>query len=388
MSIRFPGSQFAFALCQPGTEPRLKAELRRLRPTYHPAFQRPGLVTFKAPSVEVRPDVDPRAMFARAWGCAAGPVIGLKDAHALIGRINPDLVFVGPRVPGESVSAAWLELRDLRPISGPQNGQLVMDVILAEGEPAMLGWHVHGCSRHLTPSGIFDYPVPAEVPSRAYGKAIEGLQWSGATVRAGEVMLEIGAAPGGTTLAYLERGLLVVAVDTQELAPVVRHHPGCLAYVPKSIGDVTLEELPTVVHWIGVDAGIAPNHVVRALRRLTLHYRRSLRGMLLTLKLNDAAAVAAMPGLLEELKRGGATVDAIQLPTNRSDLFVFVSYERTGGNKDTMGGRPAVRKARPNGPMVTLRGRSVDFVTSIKGGVHPHLVEPRLTCPSDLLGSP
>jgi len=334
MPTSWPLSQFAFALCQPGAEARLKAELKHLQPTYHPAFQRPGLVTFKAPTVEIRPDVDPRAMFARAWGCAAGSAKSPDDARQLIERLDPAAVFVGPRVPGGIVSDEWRDLRHARTANPLRRGQLVVDLIVAEGEPTLMGWHVHQRSRHLTPSGIFDYVVPDTAPSRAYGKAVEGLLWSRAPIRPGDVMLEIGAAPGGTTLAYLERGLKVLAVDTQAMAPVILSHPGCLGWMQRSIGDIRWEELPEQVQWIGVDAGIAPTHMVRALRRLTQHFRKSLKGMLLTLKLNDAAAVAAMPTLLEELKHGGAKVDAIQLPTNRSDLFVWVEYRSTRAAAD------------------------------------------------------
>lgn len=326
MHSSWPLSQFAFALCQIGAEARLKAEMKRLRPTYHPAMQRPGLVTFKAPSVEVRPDEDPRAMFARAWGCSAGAVKTPEEAQGVIERMNPSAVFVGPRGVGEPVAEEWGALASAPAVGVPTQGQLVVDVIVAGEEPALMGWHVHGFSRHVTPSGIFDFVVPEAAPSRAYGKAVEGLMWSGADIRSGEVMLEIGAAPGGTTLAYLEKGLRVFAVDTQAMDPVILGHSGCIGWMQKSIGEVEWEQLPESVQWISVDAGISPVHMVRALRRLTLHYRRTLRGMLLTLKLNDAAAVAAMPGLLEELKRGDATVEAIQLPTNRSDVFVMVKY--------------------------------------------------------------
>ncbi|MCF7760669.1 MAG: hypothetical protein K9M98_09205, partial [Cephaloticoccus sp.] len=207
MPPSWPLSQFAFALCQPGAEARLKAELKQLRPTYHPAFQRPGLVTFKAPSVEIRPDVDLRAMFARAWGCSAGPAKSPEDVRQFIDRLDPAVVFVGPRVPGGLVAEEWMNLRNTQTAGPPRRGQLVVDVIVPEGEPTLMGWHVHPHSRHITPSGIFDYVVPDAAPSRAYGKAVEGLMWSRAPIRAGEVLLEIGAAPGGTTLAYLERGL-------------------------------------------------------------------------------------------------------------------------------------------------------------------------------------
>ena len=289
-------------------------------------MQRPGLVTFKAPSMEVRPDDDPRAMFARAWGCSAGTAKTPDDVRVIIERLRPTVIFVGPREPGGIVDVAWRELSGKNEVSGPKPEQLVVDVVVAEGEPALVGWHAHGRSRHITPSGLFDYAVPEAAPSRAYGKAVEGMLWSQADIRPGEVMLEIGAAPGGATLAYLERGLNVFAVDTQPMAAMILAHPNCLGWSQKSIGDVAWEDLPTHVQWISADAGISPVHMTRALRRLTLHYRSTLRGLLLTLKLNDAAAIAAMPGLLEELKRGDATVDAIQLQTNRSDLFVGVRY--------------------------------------------------------------
>ena len=245
-------------------------------------------------------------------------------------RLSAEAVFVGPRVAGGEVPEAWKNLGSVGPVC---ERSLVLDVVVAVGEPALVGWHVQGASRHRTPSGIFDYVTPAEAPSRAYGKAVEGLRWSRAGVRAGDLLLEIGAAPGGTTLAYLEAGLRVLAVDTQAMAPLILAHPGCVGWIQKSIGEVTLEELPLGVQWIAVDAGIAPSRVVRALRRLSLHYRRSLRGMFLTLKLNDAATIAALPGLLDELRRGNAQVHAIQLPTNRSDVFVFVDYEMGRGEK-------------------------------------------------------
>ncbi len=321
-------SQYAFALCQPGAEPRLKAELRRLRPAWQPAFQRPGLVTFKAPTVEVRPDDDPHAMFARAWGCSGGLAKTIEEALVLLHRVSPAAVFVGPRQPGGEVPEMWQSIASAAPRAEPRRDDLVLDVIVAPAEPPLIGWHVHGFSRHLTPSGIYEYVVPAAAPSRAYGKAIESLRWSGARLTPGDLLIEIGAAPGGTTLAYLEHDLRVLAVDTQDMAPVILAHPGCAGWIRKSISEVTLEELPTDIRWIAVDAGIAPTHVVRALRRFTQRYRRTLRGLLLTLKLNDEAAVASVPKLLEELRHGGAHVDAIQLPTHRNDLLAFVDYTR------------------------------------------------------------
>jgi hypothetical protein len=145
-------------------------------------------------------------------------------------------------------------------------------------------------------------------------------------VRPGEVLLEIGASPGGASLAYLERGLRVVAVDPQPLSPRIQAHRGLLGWLAKPIGEVALAELPGALQWISLDTNIAPPHVVRVLGRLISAHRAHLRGLLLTLKLNDEAAVAALPALLDELRAGGARVDGAQLPADRGDLFVFADY--------------------------------------------------------------
>ena len=57
-----------------------------------------------------------------------------------------------------------------------------------------------------------------DVPSRAWHKLEELLAWARITPAAGEQVLEIGCAPGGATVALLDRGLRVVGVDPQ---PVV-----------------------------------------------------------------------------------------------------------------------------------------------------------------------
>jgi 23S rRNA (cytidine2498-2'-O)-methyltransferase len=314
-------SQFAFALCQPGSEARLKKEILQLRPTLKPAFQRPGLVTFKAPSTDVKPNDAPASLFARAWGCSGGPAKTLEEVRAIQARVGAAHIFVGPRDPEIAVPAQWMELSTP---NKPNTNDLVLDVVVHPDEPALVGWHTHGASRHKTPSGLFTYHVPEEAPSRAYRKGVEGILWSEARIQKGDILLEIGASPGGASLAYVEHGLRVIAVDTQPLSPLIQAHPGLIRWIQRSIGDILLEELPPAVHWIALDANIAPQHAVRSLKRLIQHYKKSLRGMLLTLKLNDDAAIASIPKLLQELRVGALRVDATQLAANRGDIFVSV----------------------------------------------------------------
>jgi hypothetical protein len=342
-----PSSPFALAVCQPGAEAWLKREVARQRPDLHPGFQRPGLVTFKATARPFGADEAPPAIFARAWACSAGPQRSIDDLVALAERVGAARVFVGARDAGvpdatpparlaafeataaQTTDALRSALPSLAHGGAPLPGERVLDVIVAPDEPVTAGWHVHGPERHAGPCGRFAYDVPADLPSRAWRKVVEGLIWSGAELRAGQRVLEFGAAPGGGTRAFAERGARVIAVDPQPLDPAVLSLPGVTA-IRRPIGEVRLEDLPADVDWIACDAGIAPAHVVAALRRLIPRWRQRLRGLLLTLKLNDDATVDALPALLARIAElrphGVAAPRAIQLPANRRDVFVYAPF--------------------------------------------------------------
>lgn len=215
------------------------------------------------------------------------------------------------------------ELHDAHQFSSgpPAPGETVLDVVCSPGEPSLVGWHTHGPGRHLEACGRFTYTVSPEAPSRAWRKVVEGLRWSGAPLRAGDLVLEIGAAPGGGTLAFLERGARVLAVDTNPLDPSLLGRPG-LTWLKRPVGELRHEELPADLRWIACDANIAPAHAVRAVLRL-LPAAPALRGLLLTLKLNDEAAVASLPQRLDQLRAAGVRrVRGVQLPANRRELFV------------------------------------------------------------------
>ena len=57
-------------------------------------------------------------------------------------------------------------------------------------------------------------------------------------------------------------------------------------------------------------------------------WRESLRGLLLTLKLNDEDVVASLPTQLRELRAlTRRPVHATQLPANRRDVFIWAPME-------------------------------------------------------------
>jgi len=211
----------------------------------------------------------------------------------------------------------------------------VLDVVLPPVElatdPIVVGWHVHRPPRVRTPGGVVRVPLPADVPSRAYVKLEEALAWSGAPVQAGDVAVEIGAAPGGAALALLRRDLDVIAIDPARLDPRVGElgGRGQLRHLRVLAERVRTRDLPDRVDWLLLDANVAPHRALVGVEHLLAMRRASLRGLLLTLKLNDEGVVRDLPQLMARIAKitGGAPVRATQLPSAHREVVVWVPLE-------------------------------------------------------------
>lgn len=363
-TVRFP---FAFALCQIGAEAAAKAELVRLRPSYRPAFMRPGLLTWKcepALALDDQADELATAVFFRAFGASLGragsasevaervqslvasglalpPGLGLQ-VYARRGRHDDDSPRDGeadadPRI--AEVTAAIVEalpaLR-LRPGPAQQPGELLLDVVLPPrplpadivasesvgDEPWLLGLHRHCVGRSPHPGGRLPLRLPSDAPSRAWLKLEEGLAFSGLGLRPGQVAVEIGAAPGGASWALLQRGLTVVGVDPGAMDPRVLQQPR-FTHLQTTLAELRREALPARVDWLLLDVNLAPQVALHGLRRLVGTLRSTLRGALLTLKLNDWSLAGQVPRWLEQLSAMGFDeVRATQLSSNRQEICV------------------------------------------------------------------
>lgn len=322
-------SGFFLALCQPGAERWLKAEVARVAPRLASAFQRPGLVTFKGEGDA------PVTVFGRFWAVSEGPARTADEVRAVAARVGARVVSCGPRdagVPGDvpparqaafdADAAAWrAALHDATPGGRLRPGDVVLDVITAPDEPAMVGWHRHRSGEPPEPCGRWGVSLPEDAPSRAWLKWEEAIRWSGADLRAGDAVLEIGAAPGGGTRALVDRGLTVIAVDPGPLDPTLAADPR-VRWIPRPIGDVGIEDVPASAAWIACDAKIPPGDVLRALGRWVQHLR-GLRGLLWTVKLVDDRVVSNLPKILDAARAlGFDEVRAVQLPANRRDVTV------------------------------------------------------------------
>lgn len=356
-SLGFP---FAWAVCQVGAEPAVKAEVARLQPGYRPAFMRPGLVTWKCEPRFFPQDEWP-TVFVRAYGASLGTARSVAETLDRVSALLPQWGSGSLRVhvfsrdghkPGEVphqdadgtaqaeaiaqqiVAAASDGLLRVGPAQ--RAGEWVLDVVLPpvvaaagvdaavslSAEPWLIGVHRHGPAHSSHAGGRPLLSLPSEAPSRAWLKLEEGLAFSGLPVSAGDVAVEIGSAPGGASWALLSRGLRVIGVDPGSMDARVLASPR-FAFVQTTLGDLRREQLPSRVDWLLLDVNLAPQVALHQVRRIVSTLRSSLRGALLTLKLNNWGLAEQVPRFVAQVRAMGFDeVRATQLPSNRQEICV------------------------------------------------------------------
>jgi 23S rRNA (cytidine2498-2'-O)-methyltransferase len=338
-------SEFAFALCQRGAETALKREAAQAVPGFAPAYQRPGLVTFRAPS-SVTPDLELPLAFARSSGMSLGAV---RDFEAAIERVaalpatplclqvvERDLYRPGQEplgyVRGELAEVLDAALRralpgKFTPSREAQRGELVLSAIVAKDDPWVLGLHRHRAGRSPHPGGGYPLSVPSDTPSRAFAKIEEAISAFDLPVRAGDTALELGAAPGGAAYALLRRGVSVVAVDPASMDPRLFEYPAPsgarLTHLDVTMAQLRREMLPRRVEWLLLDVHLAPQVALRAARKVAAWLRETLVGAVLTLKLNDWSLADRLQSFLAQAREMGLPEPrAKQLLSHRQELCI------------------------------------------------------------------
>jgi 23S rRNA (cytidine2498-2'-O)-methyltransferase len=346
ISGRVPlSSEFVFALCQRGAEVALKREAAQVAPGLAPAYQRPGLVTFRAP-FSVTPDFELSLVFARSSGMSLGAVRDLPAAIDRIGAlparpfclqvVERDVYRAGQEplgfVRGELPSALDAALRRalpgaFTPSREARPGELVLSAIVAKDDPWVLGIHRHHKGRSPHPGGSYPLSVPSDTPSRAFAKIEEAIAAFDLPVRAGDTALELGAAPGGAAYALLRRGVSVVAVDPSSMDPRLFDYPAPrgarLTYLDLTVAQLRRELLPPRIEWLLLDVHLAPQVALRAARKVASWLRDGLLGAVLTLKLNDWVFADRLESFLAQAREMGLREPrAKQLVSHRQELCI------------------------------------------------------------------
>jgi 23S rRNA (cytidine2498-2'-O)-methyltransferase len=163
--------------------------------------------------------------------------------------------------------------------------------------------------------------VPADAPSRAFAKVEEAIAWRQLPIGAGDVALEIGAAPGGALYALARRGVEAWGVDTGDIAAQVAGLPN-VHHLRTTIGALRWEQLPAGCTWLLVDVNLAPQVALHEVSRIAPPLAPTLRGAIVTLKLNEWSFVHDLPALASRVAAlvPGASVALRHLPSNRREL--------------------------------------------------------------------
>jgi 23S rRNA (cytidine2498-2'-O)-methyltransferase len=96
---------------------------------------------------------------------------------------------------------------------------------------------------------------------------------------------------------------------------------GRVHHLRVKVGALRWEELPPKIDWLLVDVHLAPPVALHEVSRLMPPLKKSLRGAVFTLKLNDQRIVDDIPALLDRVRQlGFADVRATHLPSNRREI--------------------------------------------------------------------
>jgi 23S rRNA (cytidine2498-2'-O)-methyltransferase len=308
-------SFFVLALCHPGAEKALKTEAAAAG--LRPAFQAKGLVTFKSDR-----HLDPAYTFKSG--------LARFQAAQCVKRAPGE---PAPQdAPGNCVHVVDVTKPEAPITSGraPALAELVRTVITGPGGASFVTTHRHDSSRSVYPANHVPLTQPPASPSRAWLKLEEAIARFQLDLKKGERALEIGSAPGGATLALLDRGLSVVGVDPNAMDQRILGMRN-FQHVPMASTQLEPAEIPGPFHWLVVEVNVPPGTMLRGAMPFAAHHAATLRGAVFTLKLGTFEMVNELDSWRARigLRLPGAEVLAGSRYADQQELCV-VAVRRTG----------------------------------------------------------
>lgn len=332
-------SPFLFCTCQQGAVAALKQEVARLWPMSRFSYSRPGFVTFKQTEGEFKVDELPPLVFARRAAVSLDKITGdhlddMVDQLAAKWRQAQcdHLHIFGREVeretkqgssPDREIEAALLTKLECDPVilQSAQPDKLVLNCLRVGEREWWLGVHRSHFPDTRWPGGIWPGEPAELMVSRAYLKMTEALDWSQLPLAAGDLVAEIGCAPGGASQLLLERGMQVLGIDPADVDPRVAGHPN-FQHVKKRGADLKVREFRDV-RWLVADLNVAPEYTLTTLDRIAAHKSVSFHGVVMNLKLLEWKLAEELPNYLKRVESWGFNlVLARQLIHNRQEVCV------------------------------------------------------------------
>jgi len=288
--------EYVFALCNPGSERALKAEVVEAGSDWRPSYQRRGFVTFKIAGGFDWRDLSVNLACARRLGVSLGKFSSREEAEVCLREHGLEVIH---RLKHEDHRIRPQELDQLARL---QPGDEVGTVIEFGESECWAGVHRHAPMLSPWPGGDAGLEMPVESPSRAWLKLEEAARFFGLEFSANDIVVELGCAPGGVVHALLQRGASVIGVDPAKMAEVVmRHavedrqstpqHGPWFCHCRKPAALVSKRDLGQGVTWFMSDMNQAPDVVLRECARF-VKMAPTILGVLITLKLTEMNQVA------------------------------------------------------------------------------------------------
>jgi len=297
-------SLFYFALINPEVESLFKLEVMTRFPSLRLSYVRPGFFTFKS-DVSVR--FDP--FLARVSGVSKGKYKfdDLNFSRAWVWKFSESLV-----IPESLKSISDQTIFKI--------GETVTLIMMLGPDEYWVGEYVQKSTHFQTPGEVSSI-APREVPSRAYFKIAEAFESFDLPFDSGEVVLELGSAPGGATLFLLEQELRVIGVDPAEMDPMFEKKKG-FKHWKKSFETLEESDFREDIDWIISDVNLPPTVVLGQVQRM-LRFLNP-RGLVLTLKLNEAKHLLYLLRVVDDFKKlGFKKVELKYLPTHRKEILLM-----------------------------------------------------------------
>jgi 23S rRNA (cytidine2498-2'-O)-methyltransferase len=327
------------ATCQIGAESALKSEMARGHLAAVPAFVRPGFVTFKLAEPLATLDTlsalqpcfgrtlvvslgrventDMQTAAEQLWQLAfvhdLSSVVASVDLHvwqrdrAEPGEqaFRPAVTPLAEEVAGVVCQTAPPEVALSRPsLRQPSSrNRWVLDLVIVEPDQWWIGYHRVNSWTGRWPGGLVPLALPDYAVSRAYLKTSEALEWARLPMARRDLCAELGCAPGGSSQALLDRGLLVIGIDPAEVDEAVLANPN-FTHIKKRARDMRRREFRGV-RWLFADINVAPGYTLDSVEDIVTHDSVHVRGLVLTLKLLEWSLADELPACAERVRTWG-----------------------------------------------------------------------------------
>lgn len=187
----------------------------------------------------------------------------------------------------ESIAGDWLRCDAANRIAEPDD--LVLNVVLVEPSHWFFGSHQAESWPSRWPGAVQPIQPKYEPVSRAYYKAAEAITWSGFEMHPGDLVVEVGSAPGGACGRLLELGFRVLGIDPAEMDPRIAKHPK-FRHVRARAGDLPRKEFRDA-KWMLIDSNVKPEHTLTTVGNIVTSRQTRFSGLLMTLKIGSYDSV-------------------------------------------------------------------------------------------------